>query len=118
MYLFEILYDQNGILLQLTQHHYHQQAEMKVTNSLQQPYSFSLAQQGSFLAEDLPPSSLPRHEKKFHWFFQAAFPHKLVQYPKNISIWHTHFLSMFDTNLWVSYVFTLTPKIWDKSSKK
>lgn len=97
MYLFEILYDlcfprfgtQNGINSQLSQHHYHQQTEMKVTNSLQQPYSFSLAQQGSFLAEDLPPSSLPRQPRSFT-IFQAAFPHKLVQYPKNISIWHTH----------------------------
>lgn len=87
MYLFEILHDlcfprfgtQNGIIVKLTQHHYQNKQKWKsptASNSLQQPYSFSLAQQGSFLAEDLPPSSLPRQPRSFT-IFQAAFPHKL-----------------------------------------
>lgn len=71
-----------------------EQAEMKVTNSLQQPYSFSLAPTRLLSCWRLATQQFASPTQKVHWFskqlFLISFPRKLVQYPKNISIWHTH----------------------------
>lgn len=87
-----------------------EQTEMKVTNSLQQPSSYSLAPPRLLSCWRLATQQFASPPSFCSLIFQAAFPHKLVQYPKDISIWHIHVLSIFDTHLWFS-LYYINPKI-------